>query len=155
MPRVAETNQSLLLAAIPAPFAAPTIFCLLAVIGAFPSRGWAALPECSPFFPFMYLIITPVAFVVTWCLGLPLVFLLRSFHTLSTWAVWTISLVLGALTMLALLAISKGLPPTLIRLAADAGLGAGLGLSVAIVFCAFARLPFRSDSSINSTSGTA
>lgn len=132
-----------LLAAAIAPFAAPVVISLWMGVQLFITGGLPAIAELSPYLEFVFLVGAPVAFAATWCLGLPLALWLRARQALSSPAICTSSLVFGALTMLALMASIGGLPPTFVRVLATSGLGAALGLSVAIAFCLLAGIPFR------------
>lgn len=105
--------------------------------------GHPRLRDGLPNIEFVFLIGAPVSFAATWCLGFPLFLWLRSRHVLSSLAICAISLFLGALTMLAFIASINGFPSSVTHVLTTSGLGAGLGLSVAIAFCLLAGIPLR------------
>ena len=135
-------KRSILLGAFVAPLSAPFIIALWVVAQQIIANGrWSS--GDSIYLSLIFLIGTPVAFAAVWCAGLPLVLFLRSRNALSSVALCASSLLLGPITMMAFMSIIGGTPSGLARCMSLLGLGALLGLSVAVIFCALSGIPFR------------
>jgi len=139
-------KRSLLLGAVLAPFVAPLIIALWMVAQlTITGGGWS--PGGAQYLSLIFLVGTPVAFVTVWCAGLPLVAFLRSRNALGSVALCASSLVLGPIVMLVFMTIIGGAPSSLAKYMSLLGVGAILGLSVAMVFCLLSGIPLRPRSS--------
>lgn len=138
------STRSIFIGAAFAPFSAPSIVSLWMVGKLIIFEGKFALSDIGSYLSLIFLVGSPMAVVVTWCLGLPFVFVLRSRRALTSISVCLGALLLGALTLPVFLFFIDALPPSVGRCVALAGLGGCLGVIVGFVFCVVVRIPSRS-----------
>lgn len=137
--------RSILFGGVIAPLAAPIIFFLgVLLVSTLHDGPVAGLHDWQAALLAAVVFVLPASYLVTWILGVPYIFWLRSRSRLTTLNVCVGAVIFGVIGAWGYQWIGKAESLQMGSLALGALLGAGLALSVAITFCAVKGIPLKS-----------